>query len=366
MKIKENVLLFGFAGLVFFIAYLLFAGLPLEKEIQFMPKWTIDIQDKYASFIHEKKLEDMTASSVPGDALPFKLAQYLGYITPSGDVPFIFSFPERASISQTFWTSYTSSASNTPVYSVKNTSSFTLEESGFPHIVNNSVYLFYPGGNSFGRYSTEGKKLWTAEHWSPITSFASSDAGTACGYADGDLRFFNTKGDLVFSMYPGGSSYEVILGIAISADGSYIAAVCGLEKQRFVLIQLNGKNSKIVYHAYLDSQKREQTYVHFNNAGNRVFFNYDGGLGVVDCEQNTMMKIPVKGSVCSISELESGTLTFVLCQNEKTWTVLALESFSNLMGSFSFTADNAFMSVAGNDLFIGKDSKISKMEIVKK
>ena len=41
MKIKENVLLFGFAGLVFFIAYLLFAGLPLEEEIQFIPKWKI-------------------------------------------------------------------------------------------------------------------------------------------------------------------------------------------------------------------------------------------------------------------------------------------------------------------------------------
>ena len=366
MKIKENVLLFGFAGLVFFIAYLLFAGLPLEKEIQFIPKWTIDIQDKYVSFIHEKEKEDLTSSSVSDAALPFKLAQYLGYITPSGDVPFIFTFPERASISESFWTSYTSSASGTPVYSASSASSFTIEDSGFPHIVDNTVYLFYPGGNSFGRYSTEGKKLWSADHWSPITSFASSSAGTACGYADGDLRFFNTNGELVFSMYPGGSSFEVILGVDISSDGSYIAAVCGLEKQRFVLIQINGKNSKIVYHAYLDSQKREQTYVHFNKAGNRVFFNYDGGLGVVDCGQNTMKKIPVKGSVCSISELESGTLSFVLCQDKQTWTVLALESFSNLMGSFSFTADNAFMSVSGNDLFIGRDSKISKMEIVKK
>ncbi len=364
MKIKENVLLFSIIGLVFFIAYLLLAGLPLEEEIQFLPKWTINIQEKYDSFIHEN--DNLASSSVPSDALPFKLSQYLGYVTPSGDIPFIYSFPEKSSISKSRWTVYTSSAYNTPVYSAQNGESFILQDSGFPHLIDDAVFIFYPGGNSFGCYSTAGDKMWTAEHWSPITAFDASAAGTVTGYADGNIRHFDTEGNLVFSMYPGGSTFEVILGTAISGDGNYIAAVCGLDKQRFILIQVNGKNSKIVYHSYLDSQKNEQTYVHFNNAGNRVFFNYNGGLGIVNCEKYSIKKIPFKGSVCTIGELADGTLSFVLLQDEQQWTVLALESFSNRMGSFTFTARNAFMSVSGNDLFIGKDEGISKMEIVSK
>lgn len=367
MKIKENVLLFVLAGFVFFTAYLLLAGFPLQDEIQFLPAWTIDIQEKLTLLMHDNKDQEKSSySSISDKALPFKLGQFLGCISPEGDIPFMLSFPEKASISQSYWTSYSSNASLTPVYSSRTGDSFVIKESGFPHLVQDDIYVFFPGGNAFGKYSSEGQKLWTAEHWSPITSFSSSDAGTACGYADGDIRFFNNDGDLVFSMYPGGSSYEVVLGIGIAGNGSYIAAVCGLEKQRFILIQLNGKNSKIVYHTYLESEKTEQTLVQFNNEDTRVYFNYEGGIGVVDCRKSTMFKIPIKGRVCSIKELEDQNLSFVLCQDGQNWTVLALEAFTNLIGSFSFTAEDAFMSVLNNDLYIGRDTQISKMEIVKK
>ncbi len=366
MKIKENVLLFVLAGLVFFIAYLLLAGLPLDEEIQFVPRWTVDIQEEFASLINEKETADLSFDSIPENSVPFKLGQLLGFVTPDGTIPYILSFPDKAALSQSYWTSYSSNSAEIDVHNAKDGTSFIIKDSGFPHFVDNSFFVFYPGGNSFGKYSTDGSKLWAAEHWSPITAFASNEAGTVCGYADGELRFLTANGQLDFSMYPGGSSHEVILGAGISHDGAYIAAVCGLDKQRFVLIQMNGKNSKIVYHTYLDSQKRGQTYVHFNEAGSRVYFNYDGGLGIVDCEKYILEKIPVNGNVCAISELEQENLNFVLVQNEQKWTVIGIESFSNVIGSFSFTAAHAFMSTVGNDLFIGKDSKISKMEIVRK
>ncbi len=366
MKVKENVLLFAAAGFVFFVAYLLFGGLSLEHEIQFIPEWTISLEDKLLSYVHDNGSEEYESGSVPESALPFKLAQFLGYITETGSVPFIRSFPEKASLSQSYWTSYISSASQTPVYSTGTGEKIIIEESGFPYISNNNIYVFYPGGNSFGKYSGEGKKLWSAEHWSPITAFASCAAGTVCGYADGDLRYFDDSGRLVFSMYPGGSTYEIILGATISEDGAYIAAVCGLEKQRFIVIQVNGKNSKIIYHTYLQTEKTAQTLVYFNKQGSRVYFNFDGGLGIVDFQKNTMVSIPVSGDVCSISECGELGLYFVLCQDEGQWTVLALESYENLLGSFSFTASAAFMTASDNSLYLGKDSQISKLEIVRK
>lgn len=366
MKLKENVLLFVCAGFVFFLVYILLAGLPLEKEIQFIPKWTIDIQQKFSKFVHESETSPIPSMKVDSDLVPFKMGQFLGYFTKDGEMPFILSFSDRASISNSLWSVFPSNASNTTVYSSQTNSTFIIPESGFPHIENDSVFIFYPGGNSFGFYDTQGNKQWSSDHWSPIVSFASSKAGVVVGYADGDLRYFDNAGEQIFSMYPGGSTYEIILGAAISQNGSFIGAVCGLEKQRFVLIQNNGGNSKIVYHEYLSSQRTEQTLVQFNGDGSRAFFNYDGGLGIVNCKDFSLTKIPMEGSVCSISELISSNILFVLCQNDLQWTVYAIESASNLVGSFSFQAQDAFVSVLDDSLFIGKDSQISKMEIVRK
>ena len=48
----------------------------------------------------------------------------------------------------------------------------------------------------------------------------------------------------------------------------------------------------------------------------------------------------------------------------KTYTVSAIESFDAFSGSFSFDADSACIAVKDNSLFIGRDGKISRIDII--
>jgi len=56
---------------------------------------------------------------------------------------------------------------------------------------------------------------------------------------------------------------------------------------------------------------------------------------------------------------------FVLTKDDTRYTVYAIEKFDTMNGSFSFEAQSAFIRTDGENLFVGKDSTISRMTIIK-
>ena len=57
---------------------------------------------------------------------------------------------------------------------------------------------------------------------------------------------------------------------------------------------------------------------------------------------------------------------FVLSKDEGLYTVSVIEKFDKYAGNFNFKADNAFITVRNDSLFVGKDSSISRIDIVHK
>ena len=47
------------------------------------------------------------------------------------------------------------------------------------------------------------------------------------------------------------------------------------------------------------------------------------------------------------------------------YTVYIIEKTDTLEGSFTFTAESAFIKTEGNDLYVGQDTTISKVKITK-
>ena len=75
-------------------------------------------------------------------------------------------------------------------------------------------------------------------------------------------------------------------------------------------------------------------------------------------------EIPLEGRILSILESEDGKEIFVLSKEKNTYTVSVIESFDALSGSFSFQAESACISVKDSSLFIGRDGKISRIDII--
>jgi len=363
MKIKEKKWFFSLLGFLIVVIYVLFSSQPLKKELQLLPEWTVNLEDSYLA---HRDADSHFVQNEREVLLPFLQGQYLGAVYPSGEIAFIEAYAQRASLSKKYWIPYEMNAKKTLVHSMDGGESFQIKEEGFPFAIDSFLFTFFPGGNSFGSYDAEGQLLWTASQWSPISAFSVSQDAIAVGYIDGNLRLFSADGDLLFSSYPAGSKYEIIYGAVLSSDTQLLASICGLEKQRFVLYTVDGENTKIIHHEYIDGEKTRARFMQFNADMSKVFYDVDQGLAAFDIKTKTTNLVPLTGNICSMQNLSFENIIAVLSKKNNSWYLSLLDAYDEIIASFSFTAESASLFTYENALFLGRDASLSKMELVRK
>ena len=357
MTAKRKILTCIILGLIFSIIYVLTATKKLSKEYQFIPEWRINTSNTPLSADELSKISE-------DELLYFKLGQDLGYFTADGKIAFSRSFPSKATISNKYFSSYSSNAKNIDFYNCKGEKAGILKAYGYPFFDKNNLFVFLPGGTSFVKFNTDGTSCWKFEGTVPITAFSSTKQFTAAGFADGTIKVFNNKdgaNEIEFS--PGGSDYSVILGLDISEDGQYIASISGHDKQRFVIAKKEQGKPRIIFHDFLDKETNLRTLVHFTSDFNQVIYNYKDGLGIYNFSTNSKTKIPLNSRIISMEETD--TLIILLGKKDSLYTVYTIEKTDSQQGSFSFKADSAFIQTHDNYLFLGRNDSISKIKITK-
>ena len=328
-------------AIIFCVLYIIFSVQPMGSEIHFTPEWTEDISHVQENTNDAKKI-------------PFKLSQNIGYFTSDGKIVSSITFPFKSTISEKWYSTFGASSTKTDFFFTDGTLAGTIEEAGFPFFDQDRIFVMQPGGTSFIKCNSEGKREWNYENSSPITAFSSSKNGTVAGYADGTVISFLQNGKIDQKFAPGGSNYDVILGVAISEDGNKIACVSGQDQQRFI------------DHEYLENSISRQTLVKFNDNSDYVYFNGKDFLGIVNSKKSISKKIPIKGKISQIEFSDNNELVFVLSKDGKKYTVTVLESFVYPMASFSFEGECSFIQTYEDSLFIGRNTKISKISILRK
>lgn len=352
MKQKKHIGLAIFLIIFISIIYIILSVKPLNKEYSFTPVWKISTANPVINNTNSK-----TNSF-------FHLGQTLGYFDEDGNISLYKTFPAKVSISDSYYATYSSEAVNTDFYNSNGEKAGTIEASGFPYFVDNLIYVFLPGGCSFSKCSETGKILWTFEGTFPITAFAAKENFTAVGLANGSIKVLNNEnGATEIDFAPGGSDYPVILGLDISDDGQYIASISGHNHQRFVLSHREENQQKIIYHRFFDHDSPYRTIVHFGKDGKRVFYNFYRGLGIYDLESKAEQTLELKDKLISIDETDD--LTLLLGKEKNTYTVSVIDNTNTLEGAFSFTADSAFLHAADNNIYLGKDNSISKIQVTR-
>lgn len=276
------------------------------------------------------------------------------------------TFPYKASITEHQYVTYGTDSAEMPFYNPKGEEIGKIKGYGFPYFQDNRKFLFLPGGSSFSKLGEDGSIEWTYEGYAPITAFSSSEKRAVVGLAEGNIISFKEDGQIDQEFKPVGSAYKVILGAAVSNDGEYVAAVSGQEEQRFVLARKVNGYMEVVFHKYLGSDSNRQVLVKFSKDENYIYFNYEGGIGIVNTKTHRFSQIPIKGHILSIRESEQNGIIFILSKNGKTYTVSAVELFDIFRGAFSFEADSAFIAVRDDSLFVGRNSRICKMTVTNK
>lgn len=353
MVIKTRTKILIPSAILFCLLYIIFAFRQMGTELAFTPEWTEDIS-------HVKKAKE------DDELIPFRLGQTLGYFTPDGKIVSYVSFPSKATISDDYFATFNENNSKTNVFSKTGDVDFILNYSGFPYFDENRIFVMLPGGSSFIQCNEMGEQVWKYEYFAPVTAFASSNGGTAAGFADGSITSFSKDGTILQQFAPGGSNIPVILGIDISDDGNMIACISGQNKQRFVISKKEGEHSKIIFHEYLEKDQTKQLLVKFNSKNDTVYYDANNSVGIVNIKTLKSSKVPVNGTIIQIEESTVDDIVFVLSRKGRKNTVTVIEPIDNSLGHFSFECDSSFMKVKDDAVFIGMDNKISRVTVSRK
>lgn len=350
---KRNNKTFPLLTLLIILAviYIIFAVKPIKNAMQLIPQWTIDITNPQVEPSSTEKL------------FPFKLGNNMGYYTSDGEITLLQPFEQKSTISSSFWAEFPANATQTPFFTMNGTQSGVLQRAGFPFFDENKIFLFHPGGNSFSAHDANGSEIWSYEDYAPIISFSSTVAGSIAGFADGKLVAFDPDGKIIHKFYPNGSEYEIIFGAALSENGEYTACLSGLDSQRIVISHIGETQSKVVFHEYLQNDLYEQTLVQFSSDNQYAFFGAKDELIIVDINKKESIKIPIKGKILTITEVTEEPIYFILSKEQNKYTVTIVKKGGQKIGDFSFAGNSAFLYSDTDNVYIGCDTRISKIKV---
>jgi len=357
--------------ILFLFIYIFAAAVPLGSDLYLKPVWVRTITPDSAQVELEgignetETVEQQVAAEQFAGKTPkvFLTESRFGYFTADGELLRSSPVTQRISASSSAWTEYGSDAAKTPIYHPDGSLITVIEEQGFVHIDENRFYLFEPGGSAVKQYGADGKPLWRYLHTAPITAFHSSPRGAVIGFADGKLAALDSAGNVLFDFYPGGSNYQVILGAALSSDGQLAACVCGIDRQRALLIRIDGNKYKIIHHRYLDGNLRRQVFVDFDAKGKTAVFECTDGIGFIDCEQLISGIMPQRGTVISSGQNPYKNITTIISRQEQSSTLSLLEAPFDIVGRTSFLSKNTFLVQEQETIFLATDTKLARIDI---
>ena len=350
-KIKYAII----GSVVFLAIYLFAAAVPLSDDFYFQPEWT-------RSIINAPTIGEASASA---DGLhAFMLGDEFGFFSSSGEVYRGNAGGMRFSAGGDAWCVYSEDARSTEVRGTGGSLKMTVNAAGFVHLTENGTYLFRPGGGAVSRYAEDGSLIWTREEAAPITAFSDSAAGTIMGFGSGLLLAVDREGRNLFSFYPGGSEYQVVLGVAISEDGRFAVCVSGINPQRVILIEIENRQQRITAHRNIEGELRRQVFAGFSDSGARAFFETPAGLGILDTQSRTFSEVPIGGRVLNVVEYPGTGFFAVLAKtNLGSHALILIQNPAVEVSRVSFECQDAFLLFADGGLCLGTDGNISKINI---
>jgi hypothetical protein len=292
-----------------FIAYFLIAARPIPLETVLVPRWI-------SSLTAGGTLSDDSSSEsgfpvaiggavqTSGQLLPFTLGSRFGYVYPSGQFAINRVKTRDIYLSDKMWTEYDAQPETIEIKSITDDTAINIENiRGYPVLLDNRVFIIGSEQNALSEIDEDGGVLWTYDFGAPLTCIDVAAGLVLTGSVDGIIEILSSEGERIFYFEPGGSRYAIIYGCALSGDGTRIGIICGIDEQRFLLLERYGSADgeyKVVYHEFLGAGFRRPVRILFTDEDRRIIYERAGGIGCYNIRSRYGINIPLDGEIAAI------------------------------------------------------------------
>jgi len=296
MSEKRSKILIAVA--VVFIVYTFVAVRPIPPEMTLVPRWLTSLETGQPISLGEQA--QPSGGTLHGP-LPFVLGNRFGYVETDGRFLLNRIKTGQVSISPGRWAEFDAEPESVTVYGVIGEAMTVITNpGGYPFFLDGRYFIIGSGQDTVSEIDASGEVLWTFEFPSPLTSIDAAAGLLLAGSLDGGVVLVDGLGRQVFSFEPGGSRFSVILGSAISRDGSRLAIVSGIDSQRFLVLERFGAGPgdyRVVYHEFLGEGFRRPVHVAFIENDRHIVFERQGGLGIYDTVSRFTRNVEIDGEL---------------------------------------------------------------------
>jgi hypothetical protein len=364
-----------------FIFYFLVAARPVPRETVLSYRWIKSLASN-SQYMQEENTE--SAADVSGELFPFTLGSKFGYIDSFGQFAINRSMINDIYLSPNMWTEYGAEPTSIVINNIANNTKINIENTrGYPVLLDDRIFILGSEQNSLSQVSENGNVLWTYEFGAPLTCMDAASGIVVTGSLDGAVEVFNSSGERVYYFEPGGSRYSVILGCAISKNGSHIGIVCGVEQQRFLLFERFGSAGgeyKIIYHEFIGNGFRRPVHVLFADDDRRIVFERDGGIGCYTIKDRRGIFISLDGNIVAVDGSGDKGVFFLITSHPGQEKKLAgiqfpREGVFGFLGNAesdlvflkaSFKSDNVFLGRRDSTIIAGGGSSLVSFALEEK
>jgi hypothetical protein len=291
--------------LLFFVIYFFMAVRSVPRETILVPAWISSLEADAPAF-----------EGSSGQLLPFALGSHFGYVDSSGKFAVNRIKTSDIYLDEKMWTEYGNMPSNIEIKNIFQETIINIENTrGYPFLLDNRVFIFGSEQNELSEIDSNGNTLWTYDYGSPLTCIDTAAGLVLTGSLDGVIEILDAKGNRIYFFEPGGSRYPVILGCAVSRNGSQVGIISGVDEQRFIYLERFGNNPgeyKVIYHEYIGTGFRRPVHITFIDEDSQIVFEREGGIGCYSIKSRRTISIPFEGRIAAIDNSGDQGLLFLI------------------------------------------------------
>jgi len=358
------------AGIALFAAYFFIAARPIPLETVLIPCWISSIESDTPVSLGGGPVRN-SGGLFADRRIPFNIDGQFGYISRDGFFSVNQVKKANISLSPECWAEYEAEPDRIAVYD-NNGETLTLIENprGYPFFLDERTFLISSQQNVISEIDRSGAVSWTYEFSAPLTCVDAAAGLVLAGSLDGVIGLLDGKGRQVFTFEPGGSRYSVILGCAMSRDGSRLAIVSGIDDQRFLILERFGANAsdyKVVYHEFLNDGFRRPVHVTFIENDRWVVFERDGGLGFYEISTRQAGKVAFNGEISAIDQSGGQGMIFVIISRfGDTKELIGIRLPGRIIIESPFRSEEVFLGRIDSRLIVGGGQTLVSFDLEKR
>jgi hypothetical protein len=358
-------------GIVLFLAYFLGASRPIPLETVLVPRWLNSLEFGNPMVLSGGQASASVAGLNLQQKIPFSLGDRFGYVSSDGLLSVNQVKKANISLSPEYWAEYEAEPARITINGNDGEPITVIDDPrGYPFFLDGRIFLINSTQTAISAVDVSGTQTWTYEFAAPLTCVDSAAGLVLVGSLDGMVGLLDSSGRQILSFEPSGSRYPVILGCAISRDGSRLALISGIDDQRFLILEQFGTSAgdyKVVYHEFLGNGFRRPVFITFAENDRWVVFERGGGLGFYEISSRKSEQVALDGEICAIDHSGGKGMVFaVVSYSETSKKLIGIRLPGKVVIESTFISKEAFLGRMDSRLIAGGGQTLASFDLEKR